>query len=511
MSKSVKEFVEMSEKCSLPLISVTRSGIKFYPHEMIWAFRDSNFLVHMNFNFLSNKCPVIITGLKKVMIWYLANRSPRTCSNNFHIFLWLVRQLGLKGNNSIEIIELKSIVDVLYSSDQAQYNLASIRGFLVRWYKLGVPGIEEDLVCFLTHKIIKQSPVGVAVATLDSEKGPLTDFEFESIQLALNNAYIQGEISVERLLLCYLLMALGARPEQLAALKCCDLIVPEGMSGDYVIKVPRVKQRGMLLRSEFKWRKLTPQLGELLAAYVKDIQRKFQDRLKEVSEAPMFPSKWGKSCACTVGYEFHSTASSISYKVTSTFEKINALSSEVNKKIPVQAIRLRRTFATRAAEEGWPLLVIAELLDHTTTRHAAIYTGVTSRIRAQFSRKIAMDMAPLAMIFSGKVIRNEGEASRPQATSRVIDLRIDSSGASMGSCGSHAHCEFSRPFACYAGCYNFEPWLDGPHEAALDYMLNRRAQLMERTDARIASINDRAILGCAQIILRCRQIKKDAS
>ena len=65
------------------------------------------------------------------------------------------------------------------------------------------------------------------------------------------------------------------------------------------------------------------------------------------------------------------------------------------------------------------------------------------------------------------------------------------------------------PFACY-GCSDFEPWLDGPHEAALDYMLAKRADLIRTTDKRIASVNDRAILGCAQAILRCRELKERA-
>jgi hypothetical protein len=34
----------------------------------------------------------------------------------------------------------------------------------------------------------------------------------------------------------------------------------------------------------------------------------------------------------------------------------------------------------------------------------------------------------------------------------------------------------------------------------------RREKLMTMSDVRIAAINDRAILGCAQVILRCRQI-----
>lgn len=157
------------------------------------------------------------------------------------------------------------------------------------------------------------------------------------------------------------------------------------------------------------------------------------------------------------------------------------------------------------------MLVIAELMDHANTRNVEVYAGLTSRIRAQFSRKIAMDMAPLAMAFAGKIIRNENDATRPGPVSRIIDLRIDRSGSSMGSCGSHAHCGFLRPIACYAGCYDFEPWLDGPHDVALDYMLARRAELIATTDARIATINDRAILGCAQVILRCRQILAEES
>jgi hypothetical protein len=38
-------------------------------------------------------------------------------------------------------------------------------------------------------------------------------------------------------------------------------------------------------------------------------------------------------------------------------------------------------------------------------------------------------------------------------------------------------------------------------------MLQKRGELMETTDVRIASVNDRAILGCAQVIIRIRQIK----
>lgn len=186
-------------------------------------------------------------------------------------------------------------------------------------------------------------------------------------------------------------------------------------------------------------------------------------------------------------------------------------SERLDEPIPATPIRFRRTFATRAAEEGWSQLVLAELMDHSDTRHVQVYAGLTTRIRANFSRKIALEMAPLAMAFAGKLIRNESEATRPGTSSRIIDLRVDRSGASMGSCGTHAHCGFLRPIACYAGCADFEPWLDGPHDAALDYMLARRESQLINADLRIAAINDRAILGCAQVILRCRELRGERS
>ncbi|MCY1367859.1 hypothetical protein D9M69_548100 [compost metagenome] len=151
------------------------------------------------------------------------------------------------------------------------------------------------------------------------------------------------------------------------------------------------------------------------------------------------------------------------------------------------------------------------MLDHADTRNVEIYAGLTSKVRANFSRRIAMEMAPLANAFAGKIVRDESEASRPGTGSRIIDLRIDHSEFGIGSCASCVKCEFTRPYACYAGCLAFEPWLDGPHEAALEYMLAQREYLNATTDIRIASINDRAILGCAQVIRRCREIMDSES
>lgn len=507
MNKVIERFRADRSALPLPKIAKTRSGVKFKPNDALWAFRDGINSVYINFHLFPDACAPLLLGLKKTLIWYLENRAAATANRVFADFLNFIRFVANDGHDVIQHIAQDDVLIYKMSSVKAAHTLASLRGFLRRWVKLGAPGIGQDVDDFLKRLYLKQHPVGVAVATLDPKKGPLTDLEFEAIQVALNSAYARDEVDVEKLLLCYLLMSLGARPAQIASLKCGDLIVPVTPGGDYVLNVPRVKQDDQLGRSEFKARRLTPQIGEPLAVYVNSIRTEFGGKFLDTSQAPMFPQRKAVGRANAPGFEFHQTPGAVSTRVVKVFSSLRVPSERVQGlPMRITAIRLRRTFATRAAEEGWPLLVLAELMDHSSTRHVEVYASLTTRIRATFSRKIAMDMAPLAMAFGGKIIRSEEAASRPGPASRIIDLRIDQSGGSMGSCGSDVYCGFARPIACYGGCHDFEPWLDGPHDAALDYMLARREYLMATTDPRMAAINDRAILGCAQVVLRCRQI-----
>lgn len=509
MNNPAKQFIDNRVTLLLPKIARTRSGVEFSPRDEVWCFRDGVAQVSLNFFLIPNVFSPLLYGLKKTLLWYLENRAPNTANVIYSSFLWLIRHIDDGSGNTVERIRPEDILAIKMESDNAEYRLALTRYFLIKWSELGWGGVGSDVAYLLTRLTLKEKPSGVAVSTLDPKSGPFTDFEFEAIQTSINMAYAQGKIDVEHLLLCYLLMSLGVRPVQLALLKCSDLIVPKLPDGDYVLKVPRVKQKNSLPRNEFKWRKLTRQIGEPLAAYVETIKSEFSTLLEDAGEAPLFPQRINVNNTNAPGFLYHTTGNILSKRVLTLFSGLQVYSERLESSMPVSSLRFRRTFATRAAEEGFPLLVIAELLDHSNTKHVKVYSGLTDRIRAVFSRKIALDMAPLARAFSGKIIRNEDNATRPGMTSRIIDFRIDRTGAGMGSCGSHVHCGFARPMACYGGCYEFEPWLDGPHEAALDYMIARREQLMVTTDIRIASINDRAILGCAQVILRCRQIIKE--
>jgi hypothetical protein len=144
------------------------------------------------------------------------------------------------------------------------------------------------------------------------------------------------------------------------------------------------------------------------------------------------------------------------------------------------------------------------MLDHSDTQNVGVYVASVPEIAERIDRAIAMELAPLAQAFKGALIADESEATRRgDPASRILDPRIDRSMKPMGSCGQNSFCGFNAPIACYT-CKNFEPWLDGPHEAVLEHLLEKREQLLVTTDKRMAAINDRTILAVAEVIQLCR-------
>jgi hypothetical protein len=199
----------------------------------------------------------------------------------------------------------------------------------------------------------------------------------------------------------------------------------------------------------------------------------------------------------------------ISGKAQNLFSELHVLSERTGNRIHINAQRFRYTIGTRAAVEGHGALIIAELLDHTDTQNVLVYVKSTPEMLERIDRAMAMVMAPMAQAFTGTLICDESEALRGNdPTSRIVDPRFNTSFKPMGNCGSYSFCGFAAPIACYT-CRNFQPWLDGPHEAVLDHLLSERERLRTSTDLRIASINDRTILAVAQLITQCQQIRND--
>lgn len=496
----------------LPSVIRTRSGVEIDPRLDVWSYRDKSVSINLKFSAIEGVAPEFIVRMKFVLIWYVENRAGESLINMFYRLKHLC--LTLTANRVEPLLVITSIDLLNYRASLNANNswyLSSLAGVLKRWHDSGIPGVSADAKVLLVQLRLKGNLKGLAVLTMDPNQGPFTDVELQAISAALNDAYGLGIVAIDQYLLAWLFMLLGQRPAQYAALKVCDVIEGKTKAGlsRYSLRVPRAKQRDLVPRGEFKDRLLIPQIGELLVRYAMSIKLNFQGVLADPGQAPLFPQKTFDEAVAPNGFEYHQTSVGVGRAIKVTLSTLKIHSERTGNSIHINARRFRHTVASRAAVEGHGALIIAELLDHTDTQNVLVYVKSTPEMLERIDRAMAMVMAPMAQAFAGTLIFDESEALRGKdPASRIVDPRFDTSFKPMGNCGSYNFCGFAAPIACYT-CRNFQPWMDGPHEAVLDHLLSERERLRASADLRIASVNDRTILAVAQLITQCQQMRND--
>jgi integrase len=454
-------------------------------------------------------------GLKCVLVSYAETSSPAHLHNTFKRFIHFVRFLAKGRDTRVDQITDVDLLSYRSSLDtRTGWYFGVIAGLLKRWHELAVEGVATEAIRLLEGLRTQGNMKGAAVRTMDPWIGPFTDIELTQIQTALDKSFVNGQLTEADYLLSWLFMALGQRAAQYAALKVRDVrATTKSDETHYSIHVPRAKQRNAGPRLQLKDRPLIPQLGRPLYEYAQSVHLSFTTLLADPNQAPLFPVSErlrGSTREWPPGYEYHQTGGALGHNLANTWAQLDVRSERTGEPLNISPIRFRRTFGTRAAQEGHGELVIAELLDHSDTQNVGVYVAAVPEIAARIDRAIALQMAPLAQAFKGVLITDESEAIRGRdPTSRILDPRIDINMKPMGSCGQHSFCGLNAPLACYT-CHHFQPWLDGPHEAVLDHLLTKRERLLATTDERIASVNDATILAVAQVIDLCRQARTAA-
>lgn len=498
---------ELAHEVKAKRIGRTRSGVEFDASGSRWSYRDNLIKISLNFSLFQNLSPPIYSSIRLVLLWYIENRSAGTAKATFDLLLHFSRAAA-SWKGSIDCIDATDLLNYRTSlEDHQAYYLGRLAVTIRRWHSLSHSGIDKGAIKLVNSLRIKGGPKGIAVLTMDLHTGPFRHIEIESIQRALDIAYEKNKLETPNYLLAWLYILLGQRNMQHAALKVCDVKVSQLETGGikYSILIPRVKQGNVTPRHAFTERPLITQFGEILSIYADSVRRKFIKLIPDPNQAPLFPAREldGRGAP---GFEYHQTATSLGTAITQALQSLSVFSERTGDQIHMMPTRFRRTIGTTAAEEGHGPLIIAQMLDHTDTQNVMVYSASTPSIIERIDRAIAMQMAPLAQAFAGVLVDGSNGPNRP--SKRIIDLRIDRSGSSMGECGQHSFCGFNAPIACYT-CKSFEAWLEGPHEAVLEHLLSERERLLKASDPRIASVNDRTLLAVAAVIQKCADIKQE--
>jgi integrase len=512
MNQKNYNLVETSPLCSGELSRArTRGGAEFDPTQEIWEIRELTFKTTISFN-LPKLSRQFCISFKAVLLWYAKNKSLPHLSNLYQGTCRLFDFVRTHKESEIgEIIQIDLVNYRAHLGKEREWHLGAISCLLKKWYSLGYPGISKDAVDYLNQVRIKGVIKGVATSTMDPLKGPFTPIESNAIQHALNESFRLSKTTSAEYVLCWILIAFGMRPTQYAALKVCDISVMQESSGTYIysIRIPRAKTRDSDPRGEFKERLLTPQIGKIVVQYANSVKAHFSSSIDDPEDAPLFFQEVGEYCSDSSRY--HLTGDQLGSIIERVLNRLKVVSERTGQPISICSRRFRSTIGTRAAEEGHGALVIAELLDHSDTQNVGVYISATPLIIERIDRAVAMQMAPLAQAFAGKLIKGpSGATQRDNPLAQIRAPNITGDFKPISSCGAEGFCNFLKPIACYS-CNSFEPWIDGPHEAVLQHLIAERERLVKTSDIRIASINDRTILAIAEVIRRCEQQKKKES
>jgi len=277
---------------NLPAVSMSRGGGEFSPCEDVWILREGLGFKRIDFTSYPQLEPRLMGSLKMVLLWYANNRS---ASHVYNLHYRLIGLLAFAAMNRDGPISEISHVDLLnyraHIGGDRQWYIGTIAGMFRRWSDMGLHGIEPAAIALIDELRLKGNRKGAAVLTMDPLAGPLTNLELESLQSSLNAAISRGGVSLSDFVLCWLVMVLGMRPIQYAALKVRDFFVAQECQSTqtYVLRMPRAKTRNAGPREEFSERVLSPELGRLVSRYVECVKHDFNEVLRDVMDAPLFP------------------------------------------------------------------------------------------------------------------------------------------------------------------------------------------------------------------------------
>lgn len=482
-----------------PEIVQLRDGTSVPFAEGSWRFRSNATEYALAFNHVPGLGEEIIDAWKATTAWYMSQKSPAYAQTLHVISVDFFRHAVEHSGEVVTITTSHVLGYVSNLSVGLEYKASRLRTFLRKWIRLGQPGIAAESVEMLEQMRFATQPSGEAVLTHDPRTGAFSDTEFEGIVSGLNRAFGRGDLSQEEFILGWLLVATGARPLQLAALKVRDFHHLEAADGTrvYWLDLPQAKKR-TLIRERFAKQKLAAHVGELVEAYVAVVAREHGGSAEEIADLPFFPGPGGG-----VGLDGHVTRALLTKRLQSALASIGVTSERTKEELEVDARRFRYTFGSRLAADGANVYQIAELLGHGTILTAKTYVEARPETLERIDKAVALQLAPIAQAFAGVLVEREKDPRLADPTRFIIDPEVTDD--AIGSCGKFGFCGLAAPIACYT-CNRFTPWLDAPHEEVLDKLLrDRERQLASHGDRKIAASRDRTILAVAEVVRLCAE------
>lgn len=493
---------------------ISRAGYVFYEDDTHWQLdKNTKILVGAVRKLLNDEVGISYVN---TLVFYARNFSAAYSKFFNENFLRMLRVTGASQITERMLINYRAAL-----KPETEWHLGIVRTFLKKWHELGYSGVSEDVIELLYSWTIKGSIKGDVVKRLDPFNGPLSDFELQGFNEGIVQAYERNELSITDLAMGLVISNTGRRPIQISHLKIKDVLRGKNKKSEqcFLINIPRAKQRTTKFRELFKQFAITQELWVILNAQASTVKKNIRQILDfelqegDQFELPLFPDldaiagvkSPSELRSLLQSDRLHITSAKVTAAIKRCAEVAEIHSERTGELLNATSYRFRYTTGTRASREGFGMMVIAELLDHSDNQNAGIYIENIPDHVAKLDQAVGHQLAPYAQAFAGVLVDSEKDARR----GNDVNSRVKSNGEGMGTCGNHGFCGANVPIPCYT-CMHFQPWLDGPHQVIYEELIAERERLLEVTgDIQIAAVNDRSILAVANVIQLCAKRREE--
>lgn len=311
-------------------------------------------------------------GMIETLIFYAENYSFPYTQSLFQSLLYIFKVFTPKEINKEFAWDLK----VNLSIKNHRYTV-NTKIFMIKWYDLGLSGVNDEAYTFFKGMKLKGKPPGQVVRSMDPERGPFTDKEIRKILLISRKALKKKTLDIECYLIIQLLMTTGRRISQILNLRMQDVFKQGGLK---ILSIQRAKQRPSS-REFYRTVEVSKKLCNLLNKHARDNIVFLNSHgfnvtpLCELRKAPLFLNK-NLLKNSSLGVSFNQLTigqSNFIYKLSKFASVHNVISERTNEIIKMNPNRFRYTLATNMARNGASVQEIAVALDHSSTACAAIY------------------------------------------------------------------------------------------------------------------------------------------
>lgn len=494
---------------------IDRAGFEVDATDWVWQLNHAVKRSRLKFHRLGIRSPSLLASVVKFIAEMIKVSSVDNVCNTFSALRYLAhsrhfREVDAHGG----ALEEKLVSEMRRIKTFAHYRLHYIRAWYCWCADQGMSQFPEETGERIRELKIPGNEVGHAVRTQDPIKGAFDALEFIAITTKLR-ALGPTLLTTMENTLCWLAVACGANPLAFSLTREEDYKpLKEEETGRIHARLdlPRIKKGDPFFREQSHPRMLNDEIGAWVTRLVLENKAsRHQQGWPEGCAFPLF-RRFEPDDECAVReFAMHLGPKDVSLIVKRAIEKLQIVSHRTGHPLRVNMQRFRRTYGTRAVEEGATPTELAVMLDHSDLGTVQAYFETRASQVLRLDAATAMRLAPIADAFMGRIVRSEREATNGGNPAKRIPWynrhpdRLPEYQGNVGTCGS-GPCGLFAPLACYT-CVKFQPWANGPHREVLEWLCaDRERKQKEGLDPQITGIHDATILAVAEVVTACERM-----